>query len=447
MGISSRVIHDLSGKRVTVMGLGRFGGGVSVARWLASQGADVLVTDLDTEDKLADSVGKLRDLIDRGTVQLRLGEHNVSDFTSTDLVVANPAVPHPWDNRFLRAAAAANVPVTTEIGLTIERLPDRARVVAITGSAGKSTTSALIHHALQASGRDVVFGGNIGGSLLPLIGTTITARTFVVLELSSFMLHWLAGWSPHVGVVTNFAPNHLDWHGDEAHYLASKRQILASQHPGDIAVLGPYVREWPTVTGVARIEIGPAAGVERLSLPGKHNALNASVAIAAATAIDPSLSHAAAESAIRTFAGLKHRLQLVAEIGGVKYFNDSKSTTPESTLLALEAMRESSPIRALAHVHLIAGGYDKGSDLTPIARLVEELAGLYTIGQTGNTIADASRGRAIRAGTLNAAVDACRPRVRPGDCVLLSPACASWGQYTNYEQRGDEFVRLVKGMQ
>src|SRR5690606_11231147 len=141
-----------SGRRVTVMGLGRFGGGLGVARFLAAQGADVLVTDLDAEDKLRDSVAALRPLIDAGSVRLRLGEHNVSDFTTCDLVVANPAVPRPWANRFLRAAAAAGIPITTEIGLAVARLPDRRRVVGVTGAAGKSTTAALIAHILRARG-------------------------------------------------------------------------------------------------------------------------------------------------------------------------------------------------------------------------------------------------------------------------------------------------------
>src|SRR6266550_4399284 len=129
-------MHDLSGKRVTVMGLGRFGGGLGVARFLAAQGADVLVTDQEPEEKLRDAVAKLRELIDTGAVRLRLGGHNVSDFTTCDLVVANPAVTRPWENRFLRAAGAAGIPITTEIELTVERLPDRGRVIGVTGTAG-----------------------------------------------------------------------------------------------------------------------------------------------------------------------------------------------------------------------------------------------------------------------------------------------------------------------
>ncbi|MFG0275264.1 MAG: hypothetical protein ACF8QF_09420, partial [Phycisphaerales bacterium] len=163
---------DLSGTRVTLMGLGRFGGGLGAARWLVSQGADVRITDMAGEEALAGPLEQLRDLIDAGAVSLRLGGHNVADFTDTDLVVANPAVPKPWENRFLRAAEAAGVKITTEIRLLVERLPSRDRTIGVTGTAGKSTTTAMIAHILKKSLPErepdarVWLGGNIGGSRL-----------------------------------------------------------------------------------------------------------------------------------------------------------------------------------------------------------------------------------------------------------------------------------------
>ncbi len=454
---------NLEGMRVTVMGLGRFGGGASVTRWLTDQGASVLLTDIEPEEKLASSVARISDLVKSGRVQLRLNGHNVSDFTTCDLVVANPAVPKPWENRFLRAAWAAGIPVTTEIRLTVDRLPLRDRVIGVTGSAGKSTTSAMIHHILTACGFKSVFGGNIGGSLLGSCGA-ITNETNVVLEFSSAMMCWLGGlariapadlatahnkeeWSPRVAVVTNLSPNHLDWHGDLEHYRRSKQEILRSQQNGDVAVLpgGSESAEWKTQKGVERVV--PRGEIAGLAIPGRHNRQNAMVAVEAALLAEPGLDRDRAEAAVRDFKGLPHRLQLAAALrrtdGVVRCFNDSKSTTPEACLLAVAAFEESGEAGA-GRVHLIAGGYDKGSDLSAVGALAGRLAGLYTVGATGPNIAKAAGGRAKECGTVERATRTALEAARGGDVILLSPACASWGQFENFERRGELFVSIVK---
>lgn len=432
-------MSGLAGKRVTVMGLGRFGGGLGVARWLASQGASVLVTDLQPAEKLREPVEALGDLVRAGRVTLRLGEHREHDFRACDVVVANPAVPKPWTNPYIAAARDAGVELTTEIGLVVDRLPDRRRVFGVTGSAGKSTTSAMIAHALNSCGERAHLGGNIGGSLLGSL-QSIRATDWVVLELSSAMLHWLEDWSPGTAVATNISPNHIDWHGSFDHYADSKRKILDHQRPADLAVLGPTLARWPSPPGVRRVVVAEEAGVEGLALPGRHNALNAAVALAAVEGAGIGRPREQLEAALRAYTGLPHRLRLLGERGGVRYFDDSKSTTPEATLLALDAFAERGD---LPRVHLIAGGYDKGSDLTPVAERAPHLAGMYAIGATGTAIAAAAGPAATLCGTLECAMEQIERRARPGDVVLLSPACASWDQFENFEQRGRMFAALA----
>jgi UDP-N-acetylmuramoylalanine--D-glutamate ligase len=425
---------DFSGQRITVMGLGRFGGGAGVARWLAAQGADVLVTDLEPAERLGESLAAIDHLVHRGVITLRLGGHNVSDFTGGHAVIANPAVPKPWENRFLQAAQAAGVPITTEIRLLTERI-DRAKVIGVTGTAGKSTTSAMIHHILRGAGLSAVLGGNIGGSLLNSLDELAPAD-WIVLELSSAMLYWLGegigfpearGWSPHISIITNIEPNHLDWHGSFDHYKQSKCNIYRYMQGNDQPLFGETC--WSNPTEPPEIP---------LLIPGRHNLENARMAIWAAHDA-AAIPHAQSEQLLADFRGLPHRLQLAAERDELKFYNDSKSTTPQATVLAVAAFDDA------GRVHLIAGGYDKGSDLMPIAALAPRLAGLYTIGATGPKLASAapSGAQAESCGTLEIAVERALGRMKPGDSLLLSPGCASWDQFENYEKRGERFIELV----
>lgn len=426
-------------RRAVILGLGTFGGGAGAARFLATRCDDVLVTDLRGPDELADTLETLRPLIDRGDIQLRLGEHNVSDITTADLLVVNPAIRRPWDNRFVRAATAAGVRCTTEIGLLLDALPTGVRIAAITGSAGKSTTTAMTHAGLDGAGLDPIAGGNLGGSLLDRLGD-IHADSTLVLELSSAMLWWLAQpgcveaaarW--RAAAITSLSPNHLDWHGELDHYYHAKRSIADRLVDDAPLVLGPDVEAWDAAP--TRVHADPNALGGDPACPGWHNRANAAVALDLCKALgaDP----AKAERGILGFPGLPHRLELVRERRRVRWYNDSKSTTPEATLLAIDALGE-------APVHLIVGGSDKGSDLTPLADAAERVRTLLPIGATGIEIA--KRAGVPHAESLERAVAKAADRARPGDAVLLSPGCASFDQFRHFEDRGESFRALVHAL-
>lgn len=442
--------------RVTVMGLGRFDGGVGVTRWLAAQGARVLVTDMEPATKLSESLRRIADL----GVTLHLGGHDERDFTDADLVVANPAVPER--SEFLAAARRAGVPVTTELNLFVERC--RGRTIGVTGSIGKSTTTAMIGHVLQhaQSHRRVWVGGNLGKSLLDSL-TQIGESDWVVLELSSFQLERtpLVRWSPSIAVLTNLTPNHVDWHGTMAAYAAAKQNIFRFQHAsGDAVVLHQTPALDETLRGASHMQriwrYGVTDGVPAASftangatasyrwasarpgVPGAHNLENAAAAlcVAAELGMDPSSATAALES----FAGLEHRLQHVGTIGGVAYYNDSKATTPEAAITAMNAID--------APLFVILGGYDKEIDLSPAARVAAKRAKLAAcIGQTGGWLERAitsAGGHARTFDTLESAFHACRSAAQVGDAILLSPACASWDMFTDYRERGERFTRLAR---
>ena len=428
MGSTPSATLDTSIERVTIMGLGRFGGGLGVAQWWLDRGAHVLVTDQAPSESLQEPVRQLRMHPQAERLRFHLGEHLESDFTDTDLVVANPAVPRPWDNPYLQAAWAADVPVTTEITLATAHL-DRRKVIGITGTAGKSTTAAMTHHLLTQCNHRAVLSGNIGGSLLSSMETN-DAADVIVLELSSAMLWWLGAtddappgapnWSPAIAVTTNVEPNHLDWHGNEQHYRRCKAGISRHQHDGDHVVHD--------------IELSDALP---LAVPGRHNQWNAQLALAAAMCIG-SIERAEAIDALSTFPGLPHRLERIDTSRTDLFFNDSKSTTPGATALAVDAMPDAS------RVHLIIGGYDKGIALDALVECSRSIAGVYTIGATGPTLAADTGG--TDCGTLDAAVACALSRMQEGDTLLLSPGCASWDQFDNYEQRGDRFKATVQSL-
>lgn len=427
--------------RAVVLGLGAFGGGVGVTRWLARQELHVVVVDQLPQDKLAASIAQIADLIADGRVTLDLERDDLPSTGAQDLIVINPAVRKPWERADIERARRSGAWVTTEIELTVralrERLSVHASLIAITGSMGKSTTTAMIGEGLRAGGRQTWVGGNLGGSLLGSI-EQMPRDAAVVLEISSAMLWWLEhceAFEPDVCIVTNCSPNHVDWHGSEAEYARCKQILPMRVRASGTAILGEGVQDWNVTPGAHRVIISSAERVTGLRTPGRHNEINAAGALAACEAVG--VRPAQAIEGIRNFPGLPHRLQYAGQFRGAHWYNDSKATTPEATTLAVRALREA----GLHRIHLIAGGYDKGVSLAAIADLAPDLASLAGIGKTGAAVC--ARGGQI-CGTLDRAVAWIGERVRDGDAVLLSPGCASWDQFTNFEQRGDLFCALAR---
>lgn len=456
---------DYRNRRVLVMGLGSFGGGIGAVKFLVERGAIVTVTDLRPIEKMKESLELLKDT---PPARIVAGGHDKNDFLTTELVVANPAVKR--DCQYLNTAINAGIPTTSEMNLFWKW--NRAPIVAVTGSNGKSTTTAMIHailsqFALTKADQRIWLGGNIGASLLPIVDQ-IRSHDLVVLELSSFQLADLDRMqvSPHVAVVTNFAPNHLDWHPDLDHYRHSKQAILRWQQPTDFAVLNEDdadVTAWP-VNGIrlgfgldSTTRLGAFAGEreaiihtegdtqrwpldEWLNLPGRHNFANALAAIAASIPFGGDAT--AIESAIQNYKPLPHRLQFVGEWAGRKFYNDSLATTPESAEVALQAFDQP--------IILLAGGYDKQVDLSHMARAIALRAkAVALMGQTAVNLRDKIEGqdhhcevsplKSDFAASFAWAVE----QSQAGDIVLLSPGCASYDWFKNFADRGQQFSDLV----
>jgi UDP-N-acetylmuramoylalanine--D-glutamate ligase len=451
----------LAGKRVLVMGLGRFGGGVDAVRYAVQAGAHVVVTDKAAQEKLEDSMEQLCGL---PGIEYHLGRHDAEDFATADIVVANPAVPP--DNEFLEIARRHGRTVTSQMGLFFQSCP--APIIGITGANGKSTTTTLTAHLLEraeppASRRTyekVWLSGNIGDRPLLMILDQISPRDLVVLEISSFQVEQLAEVrkGPNVALLTNLTPNHLDRYGTFEAYCAAKEglfkfQPLDAQAPAisifnaEDEVARRWFQKYHEQRGRRCLEFCADDVSEELraayALPGRANLSN----LAAARAIAKSfgVSDRSIESCLPDFKALPHRLELVGDIHGVRWYNDSKATTPEGTMVALSAF-ECPKI-------LIAGGYDKHTPFDELGkRIASDAKAAILMGQTARQIADAiwagspkDGGADVRfAPSLAEAVELAGRLASPGDVVLLSPACASYDMFENYQQRGHLFAELVR---
>ncbi len=460
-------LESFRGRKVTVMGLGLFGGGRGVTEFLCERGAVVTVTDRRPPEDLAEAVAALEHL----PIRWRLGRHEEADFRDADLVVPSPAVPR--DAQLLAGCRRRGVPLDTEMNLFFKYC--RGRICGVTGTNGKTTTTSLLGRILSAEWPSTRVGGNLGCSLLPRV-TTIRPEDWIVLELSSFQLEDLAPLArrPEVSVVTNVSRNHLDRHGTYSAYCLSKREILRPGPHPNVAVLNAEdaaVRSWetsrdvvyfgrtgsvrPRASGVwadsetGEVRLRDRGGDETplfvrddLVLPGTFNLLNAAAAAAAAASIGVSAERIC--SSIRSFETVEHRLEPFHSAGGVRYLNDSIATTPESTVAALEALP--------GGIVLICGGAAGGE--RSYRRLGLAIArrtrATILIGETADEIEREIPRRPggpmiARAENLETAVRAANAAARPGDAIVLSPAAASYDMFVNFEARGRRFKELARG--
>jgi UDP-N-acetylmuramoylalanine--D-glutamate ligase len=442
----------LKGKSVLIMGLGVFGGGVDSAKFAARHAKKVIVTDKADEKKLADSIKELQRF---KNIEFHIGGHRIEDFIEADVIIVNPAVDEA--NPYTDAAKRKNKLITSQMEIFFQLCP--AKIVGITGANGKSTTTALTAHLLKNAhqGRNKKYGevwlsGNIGN--LPLLETLddISPSDIVVLEISSFQLEQLARIkkSPYVGCITNIAPNHLDRHKTLENYCSVKENIFRYQQPGNVAVLNAYdekcldwfkkYKKTDRKCVLFDREKLDRKLTEAFKLPGKANRENLAAAVTIAHHLG--LTDEQLTEPTGSFVSLPHRLQLVGTVNGVRYYNDSIATTPESTVVAVEAFSEPKI--------LIAGGYDKGLDFDKMAEAIsDKLKALILIGQTADKIEQSVRKTGkfapiYRAGSLAEAVKKAQEISNPGDVVLLSPACASYDMFVNFVQRGNMFAELIK---
>jgi UDP-N-acetylmuramoylalanine--D-glutamate ligase len=449
---------ELKNKRVLVVGLGK--SGKSAALFLRALGAQVTVSDSRCAEALA---GEIPALLDAG-VMVETGGHGLLTFRRQDLIVVSPGV--PYDTTELKQVRAFGLPIIGELELASRFL--QGQIVAITGSNGKTTTTSLLGKIFADARVSTLVGGNIGTPVIDLIAQS-TPQTTSVLEVSSFQLETVVEFRPHIAVVLNITQDHLDRHGTFENYTAMKARITAQQTAEDFFVLNAEDKPTQMLAAQTKAQVfwfsgrrpikqgafvhgesiiflpregakpEPVMPLAEIPLKGAHNVENVLAAVCAAR-----LGGVSAESIRASVAGFKaveHRLEFVATVRGVAFYNDSKATNVDATKKALEAFP--------GGVHLILGGKDKNSDYTELADLLRaRVKTVYTIGSAAEKIERHLAGvvKIVSAGTLDAAVRQAAQSAVPGDVVLLAPACSSFDQFTSYEHRGRVFKELVKGL-
>ena len=446
---------ELKNKRVLVVGLGR--SGIAAAMFLRRQGARVTVSDARSAVALAKEIPAL---LDAG-IMVESGGHGLLTFRRQDLIVISPGV--PLDTPEVKQVIGYGMPVIGELEFASRFL--QGRILAITGSNGKTTTTTLVGRILEEGGVETLVGGNIGTPVIDLVAKS-TDETVSVLEVSSFQLETIEQFRPWIAIVLNITPDHLDRHGNFENYAAMKTRITERQEAEDYLVLNAEDKPTQMVAAKTKAQVfwfsprrpikqgafvhgesivfvaregakaEPVMPVAEIPLKGAHNVENVLAAVCAAR-----LAGVPAEkirSAVAGFKAVEHRLEFVSTVQGVEYFNDSKATNVDAAMKAVAAFP--------GGIHLILGGKDKGSDYTLLAPLLRErVKAVYTIGSAAEKIERELHGvvKMVGAGTMDVAVREAQKVAVAGDVVLLSPACSSFDQFENYEHRGRTFRQIV----
>src|SRR5271169_6290170 len=447
---------ELKDKRVLVVGLGK--SGVASALFLKAHGARVTVSDTKSGDELRNEIPSL---LDHG-ITVETGGHGECTFRGQDLIVVSPGV--PVDAPLLVQARAMGEAVIGEIELAAQFLPGP--IVAITGSNGKTTTTTLTGEILAAGGLPTLVGGNIGTPAITL-AERAKRETVIVLEVSSFQLETIQTFRPKIAVVLNVTPDHLDRHRTFEAYADAKARIFENQQSSDFAVLnaddptcvamasrtraqvfwfsrqkevtqGAWVRDGNILFRNSAVQSATSQReimqVSEIPLKGAHNLENVLAAVCAGVLME--CAPEKTRQAVREFKAVEHRLEFVATIRGVDYYNDSKATNVDATIKALESFP--------ANIYLILGGKDKGSDYTVLNDLLRQrVKRVYTIGAAAAKIESQVKAEIVHAETLENAIRKANAVAQAGDVVLLAPACASFDQFKNYEHRGQVFKDIV----
>lgn len=419
------------GKQITVMGLGLLGRGIGDTKFLAEQGAELIVTDLKTEDQLAESLKELKGF---SNITYRLGGHSLEDFKNRDFVLKAAGV--PLDSPYIAEARKNGIPIKMSASWFAELAG--VKTVGVTGTRGKTTTTYMLYEILKAAGKEVLLGGNIRGVSTLALLSEVTPQSIALMELDSWQCQ---GWgedkmSPNVAVFTTFMPDHMNYYkNDMQAYLLDKAQIFLHQKPEDTFVVSDQVLpQLDQYKHGARAHVRVArAGALDLSVLGAHNQLNAACALEAARALG--IDDAVSLKALKAFAGVPGRLELVREVNGVKFYNDTTATTPDATLAALATVGGPRTV-------VIVGGMSKGIDVSRLIHGLAKQKHVVYLDGTGTSILNPKNVHM----TLKSAFDEARAHASQGDTMLLSPGFSSKGMFKNEYDRGDQFDALVRSV-